>query len=481
MLRPSSSSGGWTPPRIIDALILQHEADRLGIPADKDIAIRWLRSVDSGLSTTRFDEIYRRNFSSEITDLQLLEELANQMRLAQVRNLPGLPTVTPLDVYQTYRDQNETISAKLVPFRVEDYLGEVPQPSAAEVEAYFQKYKGQLPDPIRETPGFMVPQRVMVEYVSADIDDLAEGLKSRLGDEDLRPYYERNRDRFFITPSELPEDLFAGEPERTPSLRDPFVEVRDQVVDALARERAEDNVAEKFDAVEAAIGSLADEYFEAKDVAEQDGKPVVPPRAGDVMETAAREEGLTYERTPLMDRELTEALGPDHATSTDTGWRDILSATIGGGPFDPGTTFSEEFFGTNRGLFETVQMSSGDGQEFLAWKIKDEPARVPGLDEVRDQVVLAWRMEQAREKAAAAARAVRPESSRCSGKCRPGRRDGEQIGDRHRAGFPDGPRSAQSHEHDHAGSNLAPIRSGKSPMPVTRSATPISASVPIPA
>jgi peptidyl-prolyl cis-trans isomerase D len=114
---------------IVDALILQHEAERLGMPIDKALAVKWLRDrTDNQLTTALFDRIYHQRFADKVTDAQLLEDIANQIRLSEVAALPGFPPITPLDVFEAYRDQNERVSAHAVPFRVEDYVKDVPDP-----------------------------------------------------------------------------------------------------------------------------------------------------------------------------------------------------------------------------------------------------------------------------------------------------------------------------------------------------------------
>ena len=46
--------------------------------------------------------------------------------------------------------------------------------------------------------------------------------------------------------SELPNDLFAGQPELTPPIIRPFEDVRTQLAVALAEEKAQAEIADKF-------------------------------------------------------------------------------------------------------------------------------------------------------------------------------------------------------------------------------------------
>ena len=143
--------------------------------------------------------------------------IGDQVRLLKVRFLPGTPLVTPYDIFRTYRDQNERVSAKAVEIPVEKFLAKVPEPSPAEIEALYEKYKDVLPDPTRETPGFKVPRQIQVEILSIDGNALARGIMDKLTEQDLRTAYE-NRKKEFPARSELPVDLFAGQPELTPPI-----------------------------------------------------------------------------------------------------------------------------------------------------------------------------------------------------------------------------------------------------------------------
>ena len=76
-----------------------------------------------------FDSLLAR-MNNRLSGEQLLALIADQVRLQRVRILPGSPLVTPYDVFRTYRDQNERVSAKAVEIPVEKFLAKVPEPSA---------------------------------------------------------------------------------------------------------------------------------------------------------------------------------------------------------------------------------------------------------------------------------------------------------------------------------------------------------------
>src|SRR5215208_326846 len=92
---------------IVDAIILQHEADKLRMPAGSDVGREWLKKVTNGLMNRELFEGTLRGFGNTVSGEQILSDIANQVRISNVRQLLGSPVVTPLDVFQAYRDQNE--------------------------------------------------------------------------------------------------------------------------------------------------------------------------------------------------------------------------------------------------------------------------------------------------------------------------------------------------------------------------------------
>lgn len=383
--------GGMDDRSIVDALILQHKADELGMPTTPDLAKRWLRSYTNNMLTTDlFDRIYRDTFSEEqVTDEQILTAISNQLRLTRVQGLPGVPLVTPLDVYQAYRDQYEKVSAFAVPFYAEDYVGKVADPTEAEEKAYYEKYKGDLPDHESDSPGFKIPRRISVEFVAVDGDKLAQEMKAKLTDEELREAYKLRPEEFLGPKPELPPDLFAGAPELTPVLTDPFYEVKPLVASTLAGERAQEEINEKFAVIrDDVMGTFFDDYQQTladnkeAEAAKSEPKPL--PAPGDIVKKAAAKEGLSYEKTPLLTAEEAARYGQ------------IGMARQGSTPSIDGRPFAGVLFEGKSLLYDPVEFTDLTGRRYLAWKTADEPARVPDFADVKTQVARAWKLEKAR-------------------------------------------------------------------------------------
>ena len=116
--------GGVKDRDLVDALILEHEADTLGLPSGPDVGSGIPEVNHKGRMTSDiFDSLLAR-MNNRVSGDQLLTLIGDQVRLQQVRLLPGNPLVTPYDVFRTYRDQNEKVSGKAVEIPVEKFLAE---------------------------------------------------------------------------------------------------------------------------------------------------------------------------------------------------------------------------------------------------------------------------------------------------------------------------------------------------------------------
>ncbi len=381
--------GGSTQAELIDAMILKHEADRLEIPETSGFARRWIdKQTRSGMTAPMFEMILSK-FDSNLAGEELLISLAGQIRILLARQEVATPVVTPLDVYRNFRDQTERASFKAVPFLVDSFVKNVADPTDSEIEKLYNQGKDTLPDPLRVSPGFKIPRKIKVEFVSIDATEVARQIKAKLPDAEVQTYYE-GRKKEFPMDLELPVDLFLGEPNLTPQRYLSFAEQKDTMTEALARERAEEQVADTFAKVrDEAVDTFADKYHDAEaEVAEakKEGRSSAGIEFPKVESLAdiAKKYGLNHEVSPLMDQAEAEKYGR------------ISMARTGSGRISDGKDFDHTMFDKKSSLYEGVEFNDTLGDRYLARKLSDEPAHVAPIKEVRDQVVRAWKIEKAR-------------------------------------------------------------------------------------
>ncbi|MGZ3431231.1 MAG: hypothetical protein ACXWN0_05700, partial [Isosphaeraceae bacterium] len=68
--------GGLKQRDLVDAMILQHEADRLNIPATAEIGREWLRQITGGRMNGELFNVLFNRFSNEVSEEHLLADIA---------------------------------------------------------------------------------------------------------------------------------------------------------------------------------------------------------------------------------------------------------------------------------------------------------------------------------------------------------------------------------------------------------------------
>jgi hypothetical protein len=86
-------------------------------------------------------------------------------------NRAGAPPggVTPYEFFEFYKDRCTENSFQVVEVKAESFVDQVAgTPTPKERVELFNKYRGELPDPSRDRPGFKEPRKAKVEFVTVD-------------------------------------------------------------------------------------------------------------------------------------------------------------------------------------------------------------------------------------------------------------------------------------------------------------------------
>ena len=452
---------------IVDALILEKEADRLGIPIDVESTKTWLREAPTqillqslGLAGSEvtmrtfrdrigtvtggdLDNTYRTFFATRIPDPALLKAIGNQLRLLQVRTLGGGAEVSPLDVFDDFKAEAETISINAVAFPVDTFLPQAGEPTEAELKALFEKGSNTEQKRTVAAPAFKTPRKVQVEAVSVDTNAVVSKLTVAMKDETVKDAYESRKEADFTLPplsaeerlklSPLPQDLFAGDPkaEKTPKgpadsqvppapaegkRYRPLEEVRSSLVEELARDQAREEIDRKLSQIrDEVMNPFADKILaveEDNEAAKEEGKPgdkPLPTYDPKPLVEAAKKLELTYEKPAALSQE--DASAPDAVIALGA----IVDARVGTEIGDLGGNFTTEIFSDSFKTFNATQFTTIGGRRYLIWKVADDAARVPSFDEAKAAVTSYWKMEKARGLAEKAAKAFADAAAKNAG------------------------------------------------------------------
>jgi hypothetical protein len=97
---------------------------------------------------------------------QILEETS-----ASLFGASNSPQLTPLDLWNSYVNVKTSLNVGILPLKTEDYISKVANPTNEEIQAFYDKYKKEYPDPERDTPGFKIPPMYRIGFIYADMKE----------------------------------------------------------------------------------------------------------------------------------------------------------------------------------------------------------------------------------------------------------------------------------------------------------------------
>jgi hypothetical protein len=175
---------------LLDFLVWRHQADKLGIQLTAEDVGAELRRRTSG--RVGLDEVVKLlRGRSQLTEDTIRTALAEEFRVALAQEallnsepLSLFPTrtspllseapapVTPYEFWKHFEKERTAVDLALVPLPVEPPANPAPLTSQdlREVEAMYQVYKDKEAQPEKAEPGFKVPRRVKVGWVTARPD-----------------------------------------------------------------------------------------------------------------------------------------------------------------------------------------------------------------------------------------------------------------------------------------------------------------------
>jgi len=215
------------PETALQTIVLAQKARDMGMAVDEQAILRFLHRVtdntflnDEELLAEARAAIGRKTSMAAIYDAIREELLAAQVRAMS----PQGGVTTPSDAWAYYNRLNRTVTAEFVPFRVEDYIDQVAEPTDRQIEEYYEKYKHDYPNPTSPEPGFKERRKVEFHYLVADVDEFLKEEKAKVTRAEIEEYYQANKDSFRETDAqgddgqgdvdELPSQDPAGDGDR---------------------------------------------------------------------------------------------------------------------------------------------------------------------------------------------------------------------------------------------------------------------------
>lgn len=185
----------------VDFLLFKNKADTLGVTVttasikDDLVSVVGMNQLTESQLTSLARAMSRRPGAQGGRALTKLDDflsvLADEVRVAmalsviqgdmnppsQFSFMGSSPAdLTPSDLWNSYVKVKTSLTVGIAPFKTENYVNQVKDPTQDEALAYFEKYKKDYPDPEKDTPGFRIPPTYRVGFLYGD---LTEGKPTR--------------------------------------------------------------------------------------------------------------------------------------------------------------------------------------------------------------------------------------------------------------------------------------------------------------
>jgi hypothetical protein len=224
---------------VVLTYLLAHTARKAGMTISDDYVKNYLQQLGRGYVTM---DMLRHLLASTkggqgVSPNYLFEALGDEMLARNFLKSYFYATRTELPE-QRWRDWlkvNDRVVVEAVAVPAESLLIDVPEPTEEELKALYEEYKDREPQPDPSwgielpspNPAFAVPRKVAVQYLVADYNQFLAKVEDEVTEEEIKKYYEDNKDYFIKAESVLsePGDVTAPETtEKKPSNEKPAAE-----------------------------------------------------------------------------------------------------------------------------------------------------------------------------------------------------------------------------------------------------------------
>jgi hypothetical protein len=213
-------------------LLLLREAEERGMQPGLEQARLVL--ADMTIDLNRF------SLNNKVATEEIELAVANHLSVLQLWST-ALGTIMPseLEIQRAVRDQYERLNANIVEIKSSPLIDADAEIPEQEILAHFEKYKEQTPGDSTLEFGYLVPDRVQIEYLAVNTSEIA--LAQPITEKQAETYWRAHQTDF--RPPETETEFEEGESDLAgPELpQDPFyrtfAEAREDVVAFLTKER----------------------------------------------------------------------------------------------------------------------------------------------------------------------------------------------------------------------------------------------------
>jgi hypothetical protein len=199
---------------VITAMLLNKKAEDLGIVISDQVVIAYIKEwterklsgqdlgkiiSDLGITQPQLFDAIRFNLAATYAERTFMPNIVRSNQY-----MAWFHGDTPAERWEYFERLNRKATTEIMPVAVKDFVDKVPEPTATELQTFYDEYKNAYPQPGSRTPGFRDPYKAQIEYVKADNDKLLDEALPTVTADEIKDYYDKHKDTLFRK-SKLPE------------------------------------------------------------------------------------------------------------------------------------------------------------------------------------------------------------------------------------------------------------------------------------
>ena len=376
--------------------LLENKAREMGISINDSYISSFISESTEGLEDKVVNQLVygeetQQNNSAEDALFNALNGYLLREKLVEVLGASWNASTTG-ERLDSFCRMNQRASVEFFPVKVEDFVGEVNDPSDAEVKAFFEQYKDKDAEIASSEPGLRQPQKIALEYCFGSYAKFMDA--AAITDEDVQKNYDENKENYVIEKDEKQENKLGEMPNI--GLTDPNAKqyrplddtLKEEIRQSLARVAAMEKLRNAIGVIQKAMSdySIAKDMYEMK--AEKDKNAAQPDKLD--LAALAKDNNLEFVSSGLMTYQAFSETPLAQLRLED------VAATVDAG---------SEFFGKTP-LLQSKVFSNPDGELFVVWKSEDVAEHTPTFEEdgIKQQAIDQMKYREARKLAEAEAK-----------------------------------------------------------------------------
>ncbi|MGB8852560.1 MAG: hypothetical protein WCC69_03235 [Pirellulales bacterium] len=187
---------------VVRTMLLAKEAEANGVVVSNAAINQFLGEwTNNMVRPEQFDAIIarRRGGPMAVSQGDVFEALRTVLAAGRMERLflTGFAGDPPAQRWDYFRRLEQGATVEVVPVAVESLVEAVSLPSEATLLNFFDQYKDDLPAARSASPGFKEPHRISAEYLVAKREVIEAEVRKEVTDEQVKKFYEENRERLY--------------------------------------------------------------------------------------------------------------------------------------------------------------------------------------------------------------------------------------------------------------------------------------------